>query len=495
MSKGAGGFAGGVFALSGGSMVSHLLAFACLPILTRLFAPEAFGAAEAFLAIMMVIGVVASLRYEAALMLPESDAEAANLLGICCTAVVVVTGLTFVAAALFGDAMSDHLNVAMLGRYKWLLPVGVFTWGLSLPLRAWCRRNRRFRQIAALSVGETFTSVSSRIAAGAGGLAGPGTLVLTSIAARAVPTLGMLYKLLRHDAAFIISHCKRREMVRMGRRYVRFPLIDIWSAFLRQVSYYLPVVLLAASLGAEVAGFYKLAVLCVQLPLLLVGNAIGEVFFQRAAEGRAGGAEITELVEGVLERLIWISFLPMAVVALIGPDLFSVVLGARWEEAGLYARILTGSLFLVGIATPLWALISVLDRLGGGLAFQGALVGAQIAALIVGGWVVRDPRTSIVLLGITGAVVNAAVCGYLLSAARVSLVRAGGWFLRYLLYALPTLAVGTAAKWWWKLPTREVVAVVAVASVSYCVLVLRHDRWARSLVVGSILRILRRGGA
>ena len=218
------------------------------------------------------------------------------------------------------------------------------------------------------------------------------------------------------------------------------------------------------------------------------------MFFQRAAERRASGEEISELVEGVLERLIWISLLPIAAIALVGPEIFSVILGGRWAEAGVYASILGGSLFVMGIATPLWALISVMERLGEGLAFQGALVAAQIASLIVGGWVLRDPRMTMLLLAATSAAINAAMCGYLLSVGRVPLLRAGGAFLRYLLYALPTLVVGTAAKWWWDLPAWEVVAVVAVASPSYLALVLHHDRWARSLVVNTIHRVLGRGG-
>lgn len=489
--KGPPGFTSGVFALSGGAIVAHVLAFASTPVIARLFAPEAFGAAEVLIATMMVIGIIASLRYESAIMLPGSDAQAANLLVLCSLSVVGVTALTFLGVGLFGDEAAEFLNIADLRAWKWLIPVGVLTWGLGFPLKAWCTRHRYFRQLGALSVAETFTSVTSRIGAGSFGMTGAGSLFVTGVLARTVPTVVMLYKLTRHDAGFISRHLRWSEMFRLGRRYVRFPLIGLWSSLIRQVNYYIPAVLLAASLGTPVAGFYKLAMLSVQLPLLLIGNAVGQVFFQRAAAQQAAGDGITKLVEQVTERLIWVSLLPLAVVAMIGPELFSLVLGARWASAGTYAQVLTIWLFFAGIATPLSGLINVMERLGGGLVFQVAQVTMQVAALIVGGWILTDAMTTVLLLGISGAAINAVLCCYLLRLSGVSLVRAGAFVVRYAAFALPTLAVGAAGKWLLDLPPWAVLAVVATASLSYWALVLVHDRWARSLVWNAVRRLKR----
>lgn len=94
-------FCSNVLKLTTGSVFAQALGILVAPIVTRLFAPEAFGIAALFASIAGVISVVACLRYELSIMLPETDEDAANLLGVslCCVLIVtIVSGLvTFFA--------------------------------------------------------------------------------------------------------------------------------------------------------------------------------------------------------------------------------------------------------------------------------------------------------------------------------------------------------------------------------------------------------------
>ena len=234
--------------------------------------------------------------------------------------------------------------------------------------------------------------------------------------------------------------------------------------------------------GGDKFMLYRWALLLIELPLLLIGNAIGQVFFQRAAATAATGESLCDLVEQVLRRLIWISILPALAVALIGADFFEVFLGERWREAGLYAQFMAGWLFLAGIASPISTLLEVMERLTFRLIFNVAMVVGQVAALIAGGWFLKDAKWTMVLLGISGAIVNAALCWYLLLTAGVSFGRTARYLLRYALYALPTLAAGACAKFWMQLPAWGVVTATAVASLTYWALVLHDDREVRSII-------------
>ena len=91
--------------------------------------------------------------------------------------------------------------------------------------------------------------------------------------------------------------------------------------------------------------------LIVMLPFLLAGNAMGQVFFQRAAAERAAGRPIAGLVDQVVHRLIWFSVLPAGVLMLIGPEILTFVLGPQWGPAGSYARLLAPWWFM---ATTGW---------------------------------------------------------------------------------------------------------------------------------------------
>ncbi len=65
-----------------GSIFAQGLGVLVVPIVTRLFAPEAFGVAALFASISGIISVVACLRYDLSIMLPKSNEESANLLGV-----------------------------------------------------------------------------------------------------------------------------------------------------------------------------------------------------------------------------------------------------------------------------------------------------------------------------------------------------------------------------------------------------------------------------
>ncbi|MDI6867844.1 hypothetical protein [Methanoculleus sp.] len=68
----------------------RLITILAAPVIARLYGPEAFGFLAIFTSITSIIGVVACMRYELAIMLPKTDEEAANLLGLCLLCVAVV---------------------------------------------------------------------------------------------------------------------------------------------------------------------------------------------------------------------------------------------------------------------------------------------------------------------------------------------------------------------------------------------------------------------
>ena len=74
------------------------------PVITRLYGPEAFGFLALFTSITSILGVIARIRYELAVMLPKTDKEASGLCLLC-----VVT------SALMVPAFGGDVPLALLG--------------------------------------------------------------------------------------------------------------------------------------------------------------------------------------------------------------------------------------------------------------------------------------------------------------------------------------------------------------------------------------------
>jgi lipopolysaccharide exporter len=127
-------FATDVLKLVTGTTFAQVVTILASPLLTRLYGPEAFGFLALFTSITSIIGVVACMRYELAIMLPKTDEEAANLLGLCLLCVAVVSGLTVPALYFGGDALLSLLRAPGLAPYLILVPVFVFISGVFLAL-------------------------------------------------------------------------------------------------------------------------------------------------------------------------------------------------------------------------------------------------------------------------------------------------------------------------------------------------------------------------
>ena len=91
MSKPSTTFAENVLKLVTGSAFAQGLSVLVVPIVARLFAPEAFGIAALFASITGIIGAAACLRYELSIMLPKTDEEAVNLFGLSLFFVLIIT--------------------------------------------------------------------------------------------------------------------------------------------------------------------------------------------------------------------------------------------------------------------------------------------------------------------------------------------------------------------------------------------------------------------
>ncbi len=478
--KASGGFVKHVVTLGGGNVVMQALAIACAPVISRLFAPEAFGAVALFASIVGMVSVVSSLRYHQALMLPKEDEDAASILALCFLLVAGITALAALALAVGGSSLLRILSASKLEPYKWLLPVGVFAAGITRPLATWHSRHKRFKMLAGAGIAATSSRVTVAIGAGALGFNLGGHLILIRLLGMVISPVYQAFRLVSGEGRFVLSSASPSRMRRLAARYAKFPLVSTWSALLIGVSQNVPVLMLSAAFGMAIVGFYSRAQMLIMLPMDLIFNSLGQVLFQRLAEKKAAGQDLAHLVAEVTNRLICVATLPVLLLAVIGRELFTVACGGQWVEAGIYAQILSPWVLAASISGTLSVLFNVLERLGVGLAFNILLLAGRVGAIVLGGWVLCSARWSIALFSAAGTLGFAWSCSYLLSASGVSRRRTVVWAIRHVGYALPMLGVGAIVKFWLELPPWQVVCIVVLASFSYWPLALRHDALAKA---------------
>ena len=132
-----GNFGSDVLKLVTGTVLAQGISLLLSPLLTRIYAPQAFGVWAIFSSITTIIGVIACLRYEVTIMLPESDEEGASLLGASLLIVTVISIATLAAVLVGRSAIVSVLKAPEITPWLWLVPVAVFVNGVYLALSSW----------------------------------------------------------------------------------------------------------------------------------------------------------------------------------------------------------------------------------------------------------------------------------------------------------------------------------------------------------------------
>ena len=100
-------------------LVSQILGILLTPILTRMYAPEAFGLAALFGSIVVIPAVFSTMGYHSAIVLPKSNSSAKILLLLCCCFIIFITGITIIITISMQDIIALKLNTPALINYIW----------------------------------------------------------------------------------------------------------------------------------------------------------------------------------------------------------------------------------------------------------------------------------------------------------------------------------------------------------------------------------------
>jgi O-antigen/teichoic acid export membrane protein len=428
-------FGADVLKLVSGTVFAQAITLATSPIITRLYSPDAFGVWAIFNSVTGIVGVVACLRYELSIMLPESDEEGANQLAISLLSVLSIASLSVVAVLLWKGPILAALKAPGLGPWLWMAPLAILVNGVYLALNYWNSRTRHFGRLSAVRVGASAASSAVQVGLGWAGRANGGALIASSVVGTGLSAAVLAGQIGREDGGVFRRGIRWRGIGEGIRRHRKFPIYSTFSALMNTISWQLPPILLQRFFAASVVGYYALGNRLLRLPMDLIGGAISQVFFQRAVAARAAGT-LAELVEATYRRLIRLSLVPIVLLGLIAPEVFRLVFGSQWSEAGVYTQILSLWTFFWFLSSPLSTLFSVLERQELGLRLNGLILMSRVVALVLGG-LSGDPRMALLLFALSGVFVYAYYSFTLLRVAGVRLVDACRYLGRGILEAAP----------------------------------------------------------
>lgn len=340
--------------LVAGTAASQLILFLAAIPLARLFSPAEFGVFSVGLSIATLLSVPATMRYEAAIPLAgtEEDANAIASLAILC-AVALSLSLAFIVSWVhFAGGPTWGQGSAIL-----LIPPSVFalaSWSVFKSVQA---RRGNFALISKAGVTSSATQSLIQVAAGMVGLGGVGLLVGWTIA-RATNAYGLLRK-----SGFRLSQ-QATDYRSMAKTWCRFPLMAVTPALLSLLSIGAVAPLIASLNGIVFAGVFAFAARVIGAPAAFLGQAVASVFYPRAAAVDRRGGSLIQPVHAATTVLSLIAIPGFGSVLLLGPQLFELLFGSTWKQAGVVAAVLSPWLAANFVSSPTSGLATVRNRLG-----------------------------------------------------------------------------------------------------------------------------------
>jgi len=376
-----GRFARSVTLLAGGTALGQAITVLVSPILTRLYTPEDFGIFGVYASILGIVTVVASLRYEYALPLPEDDETAANILVLCFILLFGMTTLSWLVIHGLGNQIVAWANVPGLKPYLWLIPLGMLGAGTYQILNYWAVRKRDFPRIARTRVSRGVARAALQVGVGFVN-PGPLGLLLGQLAGETAGSTSLGLAAWRKDRA-PFKAVSLQGIRWAGARYKRFPLFSSWGSLLDALGGNMPQLLFAAFYSSVVAGWFALSQRVIAVPLNIVVDSVAQVYFGEAARlPRSDPRAMRRLFFKLTARLALVGGLPVVMVCAMAPWFFPFVFGKGWETAGRYVQIL-GPMFAVRLAVvPTSQTLNILEKQHWFLAWQATWMGLGIGALL-----------------------------------------------------------------------------------------------------------------
>lgn len=357
------------------------LLIAAAPFVTRLFTPEVFGTVAVYVSIVSIFVPVACLRYDLAIVLPEDDDQAANLLVLSLLILLPVCGLLSLVMVLWSHQIAGWLNTPGLAPYLWLAPIGIMGGGAYQALSSWALRQEEYGKIARARLTQNGGMAVTQIGLGALLSGNPVALLIGDLVNR----MGGVLLLVRHAWPWLKARKLSFALMRAAAiRYVKFPLYSMPASLLTAIETQIPTILLSRYFGPSVVGWYALTYRVLRAPTAFLGQAAAQSLLANAAKLSRDRERLQQLTERATVVLMAVGLPVFALVIQEGPDLFSRAFGPHWVKAGVYARILAPWLFVAFVANPLSNLLNVREWQGTTLLYSALECTVATGCLLIG---------------------------------------------------------------------------------------------------------------
>ncbi len=347
--------------LASGTAGAQVIAFAAMPIITRIYSPSDFGVLAIFVAILSLLVPFATFRYSVAIPLPRRSQTAVSVLALSVLLSFAVAIFMTIVLFFSADYIFVLFSVSVLSQYWWLLPIALLGAGVYETLVSWSTREKQFKIIAKTKMTQSIASSIVKIVLGFLAFK-PFGLLIGHVVAQ-VAGIGSIVS--QSQAVFLQNkkHITLSRIFFLAKRYSDFPKYQIASRFLLAFASQAPLMFVAWLYDSEITGQLALSLMVLGIPIALIGSTMGQAYYGEIAKiGKKNVSKIKEITFSLIKKLFVLSIMPFLVLLLFGEVLFSFIFGVNWAQAGVFSSILAFYLVAQFISSPFVNVLNLYEK-------------------------------------------------------------------------------------------------------------------------------------
>ncbi len=366
-----------IIVLMSGTVMAQMLGYFFAPVITRLYTPDEAGELGLFIRIVGIGAAFATLRYELALPIVKANVHSFRLYLIALRSTIAFSLLALIIL-IIPIGLSIQIDTTI---FYLLIPFTIFFFALNNIGTNWAIRNKAFKSISYARISNSLVSSLTKIGLGWLNFGSSGLIIGMALGA-VIANLKFIVDFFKAKQYFQISSRSSRNYV-LAITYKEFPKINLPHVLMDLGRDLLIAVLLLKLFSKEDFGLYDLSFRMLKVPLIFIGVAIGQIFFQSCAKKVNDNKDILPVVLKSVKTLTLLSIVPFTIIFIFGEEIFSFVFGEMWSGAGRFAEIMSPWFMVNFILSPISSIPVIIRRQSE--FFKMAMIGTfvMIVSLVV----------------------------------------------------------------------------------------------------------------
>ena len=349
--------------LASSAVAGRAAAFLAAPILARLYDDNDFAVLAVYSTMLALLSAGATFKLDWLIPSAGTDEEAVHISFLALSSALIVAGLAIGGLAVGGSAVATASGVPDAERWLWLLPLALLVNASHQIAVGLATRTRSYRQLAASSLAGSLLQSAVQVGLGLRQL-GAGGLVAGNL----LMQIGAL-TLLRPSKSAHRHFPQIGKAFHYGKRLCRerwrFALLSTQSSILSVGAMNAATLLVASLYGPSEAGQFFFATRVVRLPVTMLSESLGRVYFGESARiARELPGELPRILRRTRRALFLTGVGPAIGLLLWSPTIFESLFGSEWRLAGKFAQVMSLPLLGQFVVGPLTSTLRTVGRPG-----------------------------------------------------------------------------------------------------------------------------------